>query len=112
MNHDLWRSVKAPNLQATLVLLPAYLTAALSSHTVQLASSRLPGGIDINLDLNFITPSAFKLHFRPCFFDINLEYELAHFADADCVNWQDFALNRDHQAIFERYLWECANVES
>jgi hypothetical protein len=28
------------------------------------------------------------------------------------VNWQDFALNRDHQAIFERYLWECANVES
>lgn len=81
-------------------------------HTVQLASSRLPGGIDINLDLNFITPSAFKLHFRPCFFDINLEYELAHFADADCVNWQDFALNRDHQAIFERYLWECANVES
>lgn len=55
--------------------------------------------ININLNLNLITPSRLKIHFVPRSLDIDLQNTFVFLGDADGVDWNDVPEDHDNHVV-------------
>jgi hypothetical protein len=68
--------------------------------------------ININLNLNLITPARLKIHFVPRSFDIDLQNMFVFLGDADGVDWNDVPEDHDNHVVSKGDGGEGGDVEA